>query len=101
MQRIYSAISGVSDIRKINQMIRNEVKRAKSRKELTELHKRSSYLVTLTFSPAWKEGFRGKIAQMRSAAKEEFAKTARAINSRCRQLGIEPNYDTKWGSGRR
>ena len=98
MQRIYSAISGVSDIRKINQMIRNEVKRAKSRKELTELHKRSSYLVTLTFSPAWKEGFRGKIAQMRSAAKEEFAKTARAINSRCRQLGIEPNYDTKWGS---
>ena len=101
MQRIYSAISGVSDIRKINQMIRNEVKRAKSRKALTELHKRSSYLVTLTFSPAWKEGFRGKIAQMRSAAKEEFAKTARAINSRCRQLGIEPNYDTKWGSGRR
>lgn len=101
MQRIYSAISGVSDIRKINQMIRNEVKRAKSRKELTELHKRSSYLVTLTFSPAWKEGFRGKIAQMRSAAKEEFTKTARAINSRCRQLGIEPNYDTKWGSGRR
>jgi len=101
MQRIYSAISGVSDIRKINQMIRNEVKRAKSRKELTELHKRSSYLVTLTFSPAWKEGFRGKIAQMRSAAKEEFAKTARAINSRCRQLGIEPNYDMKWGSGRR
>ena len=101
MQRIYSAISGVSDIRKINQMIRNEVKRAKSRKELTELHKRSSYLVTLTFSPAWKEAFRGKIAQMRTAAKEEFAKTARAINSRCRQLGIEPNYDTKWGSGRR
>ena len=101
MQRIYSAISGVSDIRKINQMIRNEVKRAKSRKELTELHKRSSYLVTLTFSPAWKEGFRGKIAQMRTAAKEEFAKTARTINSRCRQLGIEPNYDTKWGSGRR
>ena len=101
MQRIYSAISGVSDIRKINQMIRNEVKRAKSRKALTELHKRSSYLVTLTFSPAWKEGFRGKIAQMRSVAKEEFAKTARAINSRCRQLGIEPNYDTKWGSGRR
>ncbi|RLI18487.1 hypothetical protein DRO54_10035 [Candidatus Bathyarchaeota archaeon] len=101
MQRIYSAISGVSDIRKINQMIRNEVKRAKSRKELTELHKRSSYLVTLTHSPAWKEGFRGKIAQMRTAAKEEFAKTARAINSRCRQLGIEPNYDTKWGSGRR
>jgi len=100
MQRIYSAISGVSDIRKINQMIRNEVKRAKSRKELTELHKRSSYLVTLTFSPAWKEGFRGKIAQMRTAAKEEFAKTARAINSRCRQLGLEPNYDTKWGSGR-
>jgi len=101
MQRIYSAISGVSDIRKINKMIRNEVKRAKSRKELTELHKRSSYLVTLTFSPAWKEGFRGKIAQMRTAAKEEFAKTARAINSRCRQLGLEPNYDTKWGSGRR
>ena len=100
MQRIYSAISGVSDIRKINKMIRNEVKRAKSRKELTELHKRSSYLVTLTFSPAWKEGFRGKIAQMRTAAKEEFAKTARAINSRCRQLGLEPNYDTKWGSGR-
>jgi len=101
MQRIYSAISGVSDIRKINQMIRNEVKRAKSRKELTELHKRSSYLVTLTFSPAWKEGFRGKIAQMRRVAKEEFAKTARAINSRSMQLGIEPNYDTKWGSGRR
>ena len=100
MRRIYEDIEGVMDIRRVNRMIRNEVKRAMSRKELTELHKRSMYLVTLTHSPAWKEGFRGKIAQMRRVAKEEFAKTARAINSRCRQLGLEPNYDTKWGSGR-
>jgi len=50
--------------------------------------RRSLYLYILTFSPAWKEAFRGKIRSMRKAAREEYAKTARVANKRLEELGI-------------
>ena len=96
----YSEVHGVTDIRKINRMIRERVKKARDRKTLTKLYRESLYLVTLTHSPPWKEAFKGKILSMRDTAKSEFRKTAIAINRRCRELGINATYDTKWGPGR-
>jgi len=96
-RHIYQSVGGVTDIREINRKIRKEVARAKTRAQLTELHKRSMYLVTLCHAPAWKEAFRGKIAKMKKAAQEEFTKTARAINRRAEKLGLRADYDTKWG----
>ena len=99
-RHIYQSVGGVTDIREINRKIRKEVAKAKTRAQLTELHKRSMYLVTLCHAPAWKEAFRGKIAKMKKAAQEEFTKTARAINRRAEKLGLRADYDTKWGPGR-
>jgi len=96
----YSEVHGVTDIRKINRMIRERVKQAYNKKAFTKLYRESLYLVTLTHSPPWKEAFRGKILSMRDTAKSEFRKTAIAINRRCRELGINATYDTKWGPGR-
>ena len=84
----YGYVRGVSDIRAINCHIREQIKKATTRPKISELVRRSLYLYILTFSPAWKEAFRGKIRQMRKAAKEEYAKTARVANKRLEELGI-------------
>jgi len=85
----YGYVKGVSDIRAINCHIREQIKtEATTRAMINDLLRRSLYLYILTFSPAWKEAFRGKIRQMRKAAKEEYAKTARVANKRLEELGI-------------
>src|SRR5437868_2918383 len=70
---------------------------ALSRPALTELYKRSGYLVTLTHSPSWEEKFGRQAAGLRRVAQEEFARTARKINHRAEQIGTEADYDEKWG----
>jgi len=94
----YSNVRSAEDIRKINRKIRKLIKYADNRAELTQLYKQSMYLVTLTYSPAWRKHFKGK--PPRKTAKEEFHKTAVAINKRARELGLPANYDTVWGDGR-
>jgi len=95
---IYGAVNGVKDIRAINCHIREQIRKAKKRREITELIRRSLYLYTLTFAPAWKEAFRGKIEKMRKAAKEEYAKTAKTANKQLEKLGLGGRrYDEKIG----
>ena len=89
---IYSHIRTINDIRKINQKIRNDVRKAKSRARLTELYNRSKYLVTLTFSPNWRRLFRGKLLNARKVAREEFTKTANLINKK-----LDGKYDITYG----
>ena len=97
---IYSKIEGTGDLKKVNEMIRKDVARAKNRTRLTTLYRRSLYLVTLSFGSSWKIAFRGKITNMRKTAKDEFARTARAINRQAKEIDTEANYDTKWGVGK-
>jgi len=86
----YGAVRGVKDIRAINCHIRERIKtEATTRAMINDLLRRSLYLYILTFSPAWKEAFRGKIRSMRKAAREEYAKTARVANKRLEELGID------------
>ncbi len=95
---IYGAVESIKDIRAINCHIREQIKRAKTRARITELVRRSLYLYTLTFSPAWREAFRGKVTKMRNAAKREYAKTAKIANKRLEELGISGRkYDEKIG----
>ena len=95
----YGAVRGVKDIRAINCHIREQIKtEATTRAMISELVRRSLYLYTLTFTPRWKEKFRGKIRRMREAAKEEYAKTARVANKRLKELGLGGRrYDEKIG----
>ena len=78
----YGHVSGPRDIVKINRKIRREIKQTNSRAQLLELQKRSQYLYTLTFSPAWKTKFRGKIRKIRKVARREFEKTRELVQKR-------------------
>lgn len=100
-ETIYRKVKGIEDIRKINRTIREQVKGFKTKPKLTQLHKRSMYMVTLTQTPSWKTAFAGRIRRMRTAAKEEFSKTAKRINRRCEELGLKPDYDEVFGRGRK
>ena len=94
----YGYVRGVSDIRAINCYIREQIRRAKKRRKITELVRRSLYLYTLTHAPAWRTAFGKKIGRMRQVAKEEYEKTARTANKQLDKLGLGgKRYDEKIG----
>ena len=90
----YGTVKSLTDITKINQKIRSQVRTAKSDRALAELYRQSMYLITLTYSSSWRNI--ENIAGIRTRAKSEFSKTARLINVKFRKLGIKKKYDTKW-----
>ena len=96
-RHIYGEINNKTDMHKVLLAIRRDVEQAKSRAALTELYKRAGYLITLTHAPAWKEKFGRKALALRKLGEEEFGKTARKINRRAKQIGVEADYDEKWG----
>lgn len=90
---IYGHVSGPEDIRRINEQIRAEIRMAGSRPRLTELVKRSHYLVTLTHSPAW----RYIDGRLRPIAYEEYLKTCQLANRVAEEKGLGP---ANYGPGR-
>lgn len=97
---VYGEVENKTDLKKIFTEIRQDVDKAKSRSDLTELYRRAGYLITLTHTRAWEEKFGKEVAELRKVAEEEFATTARKINHRAQQIGTEADYDEKWGDGR-
>lgn len=94
---VYGEVENKTDLEKIFRAIRADVESAKSREALTELYKRAGYLITLTHAPSWKEKFGREADELRKEAEKEFGTTARAINRRARVIGVEADYDEKWG----
>ncbi len=94
---IYGEVNNKTDLKRVFQAIRGNVRQARSRQSLTELYRRAGYLITLTHAPSWRESFGRKAGELRDAAESEFATTARKINRQARTIGTEPNYDEKWG----
>ena len=97
--QIYGEVHNKSDLQDIFSQIRDDVKHAKSREGLTELYRRTGYLITLTHAPSWEEKFGREAADLRQEAEKEFASTARAINRKAEEIGTEADYDEKWGKG--
>jgi hypothetical protein len=95
-RHLYGEVNSIKDIRDINQTIRQEMDRAKAREQLTELKKRSDYLCTLTFSPAWKKKFGDRVTRVREVAMEENRKTVQHANDVARRHCWPANYDP-WG----
>jgi hypothetical protein len=96
-RQIYGEINSKTGMKKVLMAIRRDVEQAKSRADLTELYKRAGYLITLTHAPAWKTKFGRDAATLRKVGEEEFGKTARKINRRAKQIGVDADYDEKWG----
>jgi len=93
---IYGEVNSIKDIRELNRTIRQEMDHVKAREQLTELKKRSDYLCTLTFSPAWKTKFGEKVNRLREVAMEENRKTVQHANEMARGHGWPADYDP-WG----
>ena len=93
IRRIYGEVNTPRDIVLINQKIRGQIRRAKTKARITELVKRSAYLCTLTYSPGFRKHLAGKIRLARKIAKLEYTKTAKLAN---KKLGAKV-YDEKWG----
>ena len=96
-RHIYGEVNSKTGLKKIFMDIRRDVESAKMRPSLTELYRRAGYLITLTHAPSWEEKFGKDAAALRRVGKEEFHKTAKAINRRAKQIGTEADFDEKWG----
>jgi len=94
---VYGEVNNKTDLKHIFTEIRQDVEKAKSRPDLTELYKRAGYLITLTHAPSWEEKFGRDASQLRNVAEEEFSSTARKINRRAKEIGEDADYDEKWG----
>ena len=97
---VYGEVNSQTDLKKIFTEIRQDVDKAKSRPDLTELYKRAGYLITLTHAPSWEERFGKDALLFRKIAKEEFGTTARKINRRAKEIGTDADYDEQWGDKR-
>lgn len=97
---IYGEVDNKTDLQEVFTEIRRDVEEAKSRSDLTELYRRAGYLITLTNASSWEKKFGDEIDEIRETGEEEFAKTARKINSRAEEVGTEADYDEKWGEQR-
>jgi len=96
-RHVYGEVENKTDLREVFTAIRGDVDQARSREALTELYRRAGYLITLTHAPSWKEKFGDEADDLREAAADEFARTARAINRRAGTIGTDADYDETWG----
>jgi len=100
-RHIYGEVNSKTGLQNIFVDIRHDVDKAKNRAALTELYKRAGYLITLTHAPSWKDKFGRQAGALRKVGEEEFARTARKINSRAGKIGAKADYDEKWGNGKK
>ena len=94
---VYGEVDNKTDLKEVFSEIRNDVEKADSRSELTELYRRAGYLITLTNAPSWEDKFGDDIDEIRDVGEDEFSKTARKINSQAEKIGTDADYDEKWG----
>ena len=95
---VYGEINNKTNLHDVALQIRDDVRHASSRSELTELYRRAGYLITLSHAKSWKSKFGNKIGEIRNQAQAEFATTARTINRQAKKIGTDPDYDESWGS---
>ena len=96
-RHIYGEIDNKTNLRDVFLQIRKDVDDAESRAELTELYRRAGYIITLSYAPAWQKKFGDEISTIRDVAEDEFARTARSINSQAETIGTTADYDEAWG----
>lgn len=76
--------------------IREAVEEAQSQEELTELYKRSVYMILMTHSSPIDEKVDRDLKRKRETAEREFSRTVHVINKQAKKIGIETDYDENW-----
>ena len=85
-----------TDLRRTFQEIRESVEKATSREELTELYKKTAYMITMTHASPVVETDDQEMRSRRAITEEEFAKTVRVINEQAKKIGVEADYNEDW-----
>jgi hypothetical protein len=89
---VYGEVHDKADLHHTFALIRADVGKATTRVELTRLYRRARYLVTLTYSHAWRTRFGAEAASMTETARRELETTVAAINQRSGEIGTEADY---------
>ena len=84
------------DLHQVFQEIREDVEKAQSREDLTELYKRTGYMITMTHATPVEEKHDREMKRRRETTESEFARTVRAINRRAKEIGTESDYNENW-----
>lgn len=84
------------DLNRVFQEIREDVEKAQSREDLTELYKRTGYMITMTHETPVEEKHDREMKRRREVTEREFARTVRMINKQAKKLGIEADYNENW-----
>lgn len=76
--------------------IRGAVETAQTKEELTELYKRTVYMILMTHSSPINEKVDRDLKRKRETAEREFARTVQVINKQAKKIGVEADYDENW-----
>jgi hypothetical protein len=82
-------------VRRTFKEIRDVLKKAESKEDLTELYKQTVYMILMTHSAPLNEKDM-EMKKRRETAEREFARTVRMINDRAKQIGVVADYNEDW-----
>jgi hypothetical protein len=85
-----------TDLRGRFKEIREAVEKVQSKEELTELYKRTVYMILMTHSSPIDEKFDREMKRKRETAEREFSRTVRMINRHAKKIGVAADYDENW-----
>ena len=85
-----------TDLRRTFDEIRQNVEKAASQENLTELYKKTAYMITMTHASPVVETFDPEMRRRREFTEKEFARTIRLINEQAKKIGLEADYNEDW-----
>jgi len=85
-----------TDLRRTFDEIRQNVEKAASQEVLTELYKKTAYMITMTHASPVVETFDPEMRRRREFTEKEFARTIRLINEQAKKIGLEADYNEDW-----
>src|SRR4029079_4057348 len=88
-----------TDLRRTFDEIRQNVEKAASQEDLTELYKKTAYMITMTHASPVVETFDPEMRRRREFTEKEFARTIRLINEQAKKIGLEADYNEDWEKG--
>ncbi len=85
-----------TDLRHVFDEIREDVEKAASREDLTELYKRAAYMILMTHATPLADKSDREMGRRREITERDFAQTVRMINRQAKKIGTEADYNEKW-----
>lgn len=87
-----------TDLRGTFKEIREHIEKAQSKEDLTELYKRSVYMILMTHSSPIDDKLDRELKKKRETTESEFVRSVRLINRQAKKLGLEADYNEDWKS---